>query len=388
MNRRDFGKLLLGSGLVAGGVRFGVARPAPKKIVIVGAGLSGLIAAYELRKLGNEILVLEAQPRVGGRVLTLRDFAGGQYADAGAARIPVDHDLTRRYIKEFDLGLLPFYPTTGKFVRIRDGRAEPTDWNGFTEATGSVMSLGKANNWQKIKGGNDLLPMAFAERLSGLIRFNSPVSRIEQKDGRSTVTFIDAGKQVTAMADIVICAVPFTMLGKIEFAPRLSEAKQKIITSETYDSASRIFVQTKERFWEKGGLNGFGFGSRSDEIWDASFGEAGSHGILESYSRSDYSRELTGQADSARVETVISSFEKIFPGVRTNQVRTAGKCWSEDPWVRGAWAHLGFDEVVTMLKPEGQVYFAGEHLSFSPSWMQGALQSGLGVVDKVSKLPA
>ncbi|MFD2354188.1 FAD-dependent oxidoreductase [Nonomuraea ferruginea] len=51
-----------------------VARPR-KRVLVIGAGMAGLVAAYELMRQGHEPVVLEAQQRVGGRVLTLRDFA-------------------------------------------------------------------------------------------------------------------------------------------------------------------------------------------------------------------------------------------------------------------------------------------------------------------------
>jgi monoamine oxidase len=69
-------------------------------IVIVGAGLAGLVAAYELEKRGHRIVLLEADARhTGGRVRTLR-FADGRYGEAGAMRIPEVHALTRQYIAE------------------------------------------------------------------------------------------------------------------------------------------------------------------------------------------------------------------------------------------------------------------------------------------------
>lgn len=86
-------------------------RGAPKKVIIIGAGLAGLSAAYELTQLGHDVTVLEARTRPGGRVYTLRDiFADGLYADAGAARIPDHHHFTLKYTELFGLTLEPFQP--------------------------------------------------------------------------------------------------------------------------------------------------------------------------------------------------------------------------------------------------------------------------------------
>jgi monoamine oxidase len=79
-----------------------------KRVVVIGAGLAGLVAAYELRRRGHEPLVLEAQNRVGGRIYTLRTFAPGLYAEAGGMRIPRSHDLTLEYCRLFGLELRPF----------------------------------------------------------------------------------------------------------------------------------------------------------------------------------------------------------------------------------------------------------------------------------------
>lgn len=100
----------------------------PRKIIILGAGLAGLCAAYELQKLGHDVTVLEADRKhIGGRTRTLR-FEDGLYGEAGAMRIPTNHTLTRHYVKEFNLPLrrfvqsnpLAYYFARGQRLRIRD----------------------------------------------------------------------------------------------------------------------------------------------------------------------------------------------------------------------------------------------------------------------------
>lgn len=81
----------------------------PKKIIVVGAGMAGLVAADLLVKAGHEVVILEARHRVGGRVYTVREgLAPGLRAEMGAMRIPLSHHLTMAYIKRFRLDIEPF----------------------------------------------------------------------------------------------------------------------------------------------------------------------------------------------------------------------------------------------------------------------------------------
>ena len=350
----------------------------PRRIIVAGGGLSGLSAAYELARAGHQVTILEAQRRAGGRVLTLRTFDDALYADAGAARIPDDHEWTLHYVEEFKLKLLPFYPEAGMFVRVARGARTEVDQRQFAEFVleNVGIGVGDGRGWRKIEGGNDLLPRAFAERLADKIIYGSPVSKIEQDSKGVRVTFRrDGAASETLACDYVVCAIPFAVLKRVEFAPALGEQKRRVASDMTYEFASRSFIQTRARFWE-GRTNGFAATDLPAEVWPSTFKQPGKRGILQSYIRHAASVELMKLGEAARIDASIERLETVFPGVRANFERAALKCWGEDEWAGCAWTHPSGRELDAITRPEGRIHFAGEHTSRWASWMHGALESG------------
>ena len=91
-----------------------------KRVIVLGAGVAGLVSAYELEQAGFDVTVLEARHRVGGRAWTVRNgdriemigeptqtarFSDGVYFNAGPARLPSFHQGMLGYAKKFGVPL-------------------------------------------------------------------------------------------------------------------------------------------------------------------------------------------------------------------------------------------------------------------------------------------
>jgi monoamine oxidase len=99
-----------------------------KTVTIIGAGLAGLSAAYELHRAGWKITVLEARPRVGGRVYSVRSFAHGQVAEGGGEFIDASHTRMMALANEFNL----------KLGRVGSWQTQQGDWCSLDGKAGPV----------------------------------------------------------------------------------------------------------------------------------------------------------------------------------------------------------------------------------------------------------
>mgnify|MGYP003578724628 CR=1 FL=1 len=389
ITRRQF--LTRGALAVAGAGLFPpslVIKGPAKKVLILGAGMAGLVAGYELSKLGHDVTLLEARPRPGGRVHTLREpFADGLHAEAGASRFRENHTLTLKYAKVFDLPLEPFYPSNLKAVRFDLGGRREVPIDGYTDAMtqhyGEELG-GSPERWQTIKGGMDLLPKAFAANLGEKIQYGAAVVKIDQDAKQATVKFVKDGTTRSLSADAVLSTIPFSVLRRLEL-PGLSSRKRDLIKRTHYDAVSRVYLQTKNRFWEINGLNGFAFTEGAIEIWQPTWSQPGPRGILMTYARPTEADRITALKEPKRITQTLDQLDPIFSGLRANFERGTTKCWLEDEWSRGAWGFVGLLEIAAASAPEGRVFFAGEHLSPWYSWIQGALLTGVRAVKEIDK---
>ncbi len=145
-------------------------------VIVAGAGLAGLTAAYELQRRGARVTVVEARNRVGGRVWTRRDgFADGQHAEGGGDMIDPDQEAIRRLAKGLGLTLSPIL--RGGFAFARQAARAPVITRA-SEAGGLWTELAQvAEHWVR------------AHRLNER-RWDGPIAR--QLAGQSVADWLDA----------------------------------------------------------------------------------------------------------------------------------------------------------------------------------------------------
>ncbi|HYA95345.1 MAG TPA: NAD(P)/FAD-dependent oxidoreductase [Terriglobales bacterium] len=476
IDRREFLKL---AGAAAGGFCFssalGWAMPQQSlprgdnsnHVVILGAGLAGLAAGWELKNAGHEVVILEAQLHPGGRVHTIREgLSEDLYAEAGAGRIPDTHLITREWVKYFGLEMEPFYPTDlaeiallkgkrvrmpvgkpvemsqvpldltpeerrigltnfdehyygeimrkigdgiredwppeitrlgdismGDFLRQRGASADAVHYMVFGfEDDAALDFIRDANSHHtgalaKIKGGNDRLPRAFAARLTDEIRYGCAVQHIERAENSVRIAYRQAGLLDHVEAQAAICTIPFGVLRRIAVNPEWPPDKRKVVDGLYYGPVVRTTFQVNRRYWQDEGLNGFGSSDRNFEVWHPTYGKPGRRGLLQAYVYEEYARRLGRMSESECTERMIGDMDEVHPGLRPHLETMVTKSWQDDPWEQGA--YVVYEAGQPQWYPEiclrvGAVWFAGEHASPWPGWMQGAISSGIKAAREIS----
>lgn len=187
-----------------------------REVVILGAGLAGMTAAYELDKLGYECTILEARERAGGRCWSVRrgsvgeevgfgrhaaEFDEGQYFNAGPSRIPHHHGLTLHYCKELKVPVQVYSnvnenayyfsegngPLSNKKIRVREVHNDLRGWmsellakgldGGKVEAGMSREDVLKVIEWLRAEGGLDVDKLYKVSARRGYIESPGPGDR-------------------------------------------------------------------------------------------------------------------------------------------------------------------------------------------------------------------
>ena len=189
-------------------------------------------------------------------------------------------------------------------------------------------------------GGMDQIPRAFEKKLGHVIRHNAQVMRIRQSDKGVRVSWKDrvSGRVETIDADYCICAMPLTMLKKVDadFSPDVEEVLQHV----TYDSAYKIAWQSR-RFWEQDDsiYGGLSFLQQTvNVVWYPSYNLFSPRGaIISGYSIENGTPFGKLPSMQAKLDASRQAVEKLFPGRGRELSDPLYVSWGQIPFNLGSW---------------------------------------------------
>lgn len=257
--------------------------------------------------------------------------------------------------------------------------------NSFTELVIESMDFSGAD-WKTIANGMDRLPNGCADVLGREhITMGAAVRAIEDlPDGRVAIHHSKSAKP--AVFDKVIMAVPPAALHMIE-TPQWSVTKMQGIRSLHFEPLYKIGMRFRTRFWEKVSRPAMGGQSISDlpMRWcvypSYGMGDDGP-GALLLYSWMTDAYNWLPKSREERVRIGLRNLQELYGSevdVREEFIEAFDVAWPTE-WATGdAMFFPGqFRRLFNVARrPEGNVYFAGEHLSVHHTWIVGALDSAL-----------
>jgi monoamine oxidase len=394
-------------------------------IVVIGAGLSGLTAAWELRKAGHEVTVLEARNRVGGRTWSQR-LDNGQVTERGGEYIfPTEFAIRRisaevgvpimthnvRYFRRTLHGnVIPFEELGATSKRVKDtlvrmmadGQRHVSLESAFAEALGSdyrhnsvyrrtstsvaadparvsaqavlLHESATAGTYIEDGGrfvnGNQSLSLEIAHRLADRVRLEHPISGIDQSASGVEVTLTDGTR---FEADAAVVSVPLPILREVSVGFVLPEDQERALDHRFMGVAAKLGVPVAR-------VDDDPAVQSPDQTW-WSWQSLSVDGVTRVPALSCFaggSSALEALDVNHGPSRWIRALQQLRPDLEIDG-EVLLSTWEDDPWTRGSYSAPSLEwsqeDADVFTRTAGRVAFAGEHTGVEQS-MAGAVASG------------
>lgn len=397
------------------------------RVIVIGAGVAGLSAAYTLKYLKVPFTVLEASSQPGGRVRRSEEFLadlnidGVVELDVGAKWIHTEPTVLKDLIlMEED------YTAVEKFLQEETIVFQPQTWGFYNQWTGSLNRMDQIKNEYKEykfkhKSWSHYVERFILEHVKDQIVYNAVVQEIDYgttsgaagDDNSATAVTLTLENGTKYIAKKVICAVPVSILkaGDIRFVPELPTSKQRALEKTSMPPGFKVAIKFKEKLFLDASYDhsmvksmfwNFWGGGADRLYFDALLGKGiDQKVVIGVYCYGDeYAKDMAQLDDGKLMQAILTKLDQMYDGKATaNYVKHIVQNWTKEPYIRGAFSNPWKAE--RMEKEFGKaalgdnkednnsckVFFAGEYVAgyLAPTVHGASLSGRRAAMDAIGK---
>ena len=354
------------------------------KVIIIGAGASGLAAAKVLEKNNVDYKVLEATNRYGGRLkkdTILADFPidiGAEWLHSAPITL---NKLKGKYGDEIDEELIPYHLDCTAIWNGTEYKVN-SSWQNDFRYNFLPESKFKNTTWYDFVNEN------IAKTVLQNIHYNSPVVSIDYSNNKVSVITTDG---TTYEADRILVTAPIGVLKseKISFIPEIKQERKDAIDEITFHPGFKVVMKFSDKFYPDAIECEVDNGEKG--YYDIAFGKETQDNILGFLCTGDETQKYYDlNSNEQIIDSLISELDQIFDGKAS--ANYSGEYilenWGQYEFALGTWTQA-FQEKKSNLKILNQsldqkVYFAGEiNDPYRQMGVPGAILSGYYSIDKL-----
>lgn len=233
----------------------------------------------------------------------------------------------------------------------------------------------------RLKGGNQMLPNAFAKKLGDRVWLNCPIQTINHNADGVTVHFTRFGAEEKLSGDYLVNCIPLPALKNVEFIPAFPPAKQYVIDNVQYDSYQRFVFQASSKFWEKDKLS-INMDLDHPDLWQVwhSADEVDTHRVI----------VLGTGPGGISVQRALAVFRELYPGSKDTIEQAVSRDWTKETYSSTCerltfpmgQLHRFWPEI---MKPHGRIHFAGAYADNLNWGMEASTRSGYRVAAAIDE---
>ncbi|MEC5165864.1 monoamine oxidase [Flavobacterium sp. PL11] len=345
------------------------------KIIIIGAGLSGLMIAYLLQKKGFEITILEANTRIGGRIETVTGSSGAT-VEMGATWFSNPHQNLIALLNEFKI---PYFKQHTQGISLFETMS-------FVPPQKFEISDNEESSFRIVGGTSQLIKKLVEEVGIQNIKTATKVIAIEEIDNNVELT--DSNGVKYAAEKVISTLPPHLLVQTIGFKPTLPDTMQRLAkrTHTWMGESIKFAVEYQRPFWREKHYSGTLYSQASiiQEMYDHSTADNQGFALKGFLNGGTYTL-----SQEERQEKVIQQLAKLFGTQASNYIAYHERLWRKEPLTFFPYENLvmghennGHAEYRNSFF-DNKFYISGsETASVNPGYMEGAIVAAKNIASQ------